>query len=136
MLSHDGERFLAAGSGQEVKAFRREHALEQLSVVAFIVNDQNAGWVVSDVGARDHVRACDSRLTAARSAGLLWAVAMYPRSLILILTLEREPSEGGQLKGGNLAAEKSSPLWYLRGSRPGCAVLNTRNTDVHKYACS
>ena len=54
---HHGERLLAAGRGQEVKAFRREHDFQQLSVVALIVHDQDARGVVGDVGARVHVRA-------------------------------------------------------------------------------
>ena len=43
LLRDHGERFLAAGGGQEQKALRREHDFQQLSVVAFIVHDQNAG---------------------------------------------------------------------------------------------
>ena len=38
----DRQRFLAAGGGQEDVAFRRQHDLEQLSVVPFVVHDQHA----------------------------------------------------------------------------------------------
>ena len=69
LLRHHGERLLAAGSGQEVKAFRREHDFQQLSVVAFVVHDQNAGRVVGDVGASGrHARCAAERAMVARNS--------------------------------------------------------------------
>ena len=56
LLCDCSERFFAAGRGQEKIAFRPEHDVQQLSVLAFIIHNQNAGCVASDVGrwARAH----------------------------------------------------------------------------------
>jgi hypothetical protein len=47
---HDVERFLAAGSAQKDKAFRRQHDFQHVPVLALIIDDQNACLVVRDVG--------------------------------------------------------------------------------------
>ena len=64
LLRHDGERFLAAGGGQEEKAFRREHDFQQLLVVAFIVHDQDAWLVIENVGARVQSQALPCTVSA------------------------------------------------------------------------
>jgi hypothetical protein len=57
LLGHDGEGFLAIRNGQEMKAFRREHDFQQLSVLAFVVHDQNARCMIRSVEVRAHAGA-------------------------------------------------------------------------------
>jgi hypothetical protein len=42
MLIHDGQRLSPIGGGEEPVSVRRKHDLQQLSIVRFIIHDENA----------------------------------------------------------------------------------------------
>ncbi len=128
LLRHHGERFLAAGSGQEDEAFRREHDFQQLPVVAFVVHDQDACRVVGDVAVvwaharRQLSRDGREKFLVAHRLGDVAVTAGGANALLV--ALHRQGGEGDHRNG----ARRVVPLEQRRGLE----AVHAGKLDVHQ----